>query len=74
MSVNESTKQAKPELPDLRRDPKPGTRDVATYALSLVRGLRQLTRQADSKDLEFLNYLLAIAEDEAANLSSRVYH
>lgn len=73
MSVNETTKPAK-GLPRSLQQQKPGTKDVASYALSLVRGVRAMTRQGDNKDLSFLDYLLAIAEDEAANLASRVYH
>ena len=50
------------------------TTDIATYVLDLVRGLRRITQNADQKDVRFLDYLLAIAEGEAAKLAERLYH
>jgi hypothetical protein len=46
--------------------------ETASYLLDLVRGLRRLTGQA--KDLQFLDYLLAVAEEEAQQVSARQYH
>ncbi len=48
------------------------SQETAGYLLDLVRGLRQLTGQ--TKDLQFLDYLLAVAEEEAQQVSSRQYH
>jgi len=48
------------------------SQETAGYLLDLVRGLRQLTCQ--TKDLQFLDYLLAVAEEEAQQVSSRQYH
>jgi hypothetical protein len=36
--------------------------------------VRQLTRQAGQKDLAFLEYLLAMAEEESGCLAANVYH
>lgn len=74
MSVNETVKPAKSPQRGPRRQQKPETCDVASYTLSILKGVRRLTRQSGNKDLTFLDYLLAIAEDEASNLASRVYH
>jgi hypothetical protein len=46
--------------------------ETASYLLDLVRGLRRLTGQ--TKDLQFLDYLLAVAEEEAHQVSARQYH
>jgi hypothetical protein len=74
MSVNETVKPAKSPPREPRRQTRPETCDAASYTLSILRGVRRVTRQSGNKDLTFLDYLLAIAEDEAANLASRVYH
>jgi hypothetical protein len=49
------------------------TRATASYAADMLKGLRQLTR-VGQKDLAFLDYLLAMAEEEAACLAANVYH
>ena len=36
--------------------------------------VEQLTRQAEQKDLAFLDYLLAMAEEESGCLAANVYH
>ena len=48
------------------------TQDAAASILDMVRGLRRLTDHR--KDLQFLEYLLAMAEEEAQQLASRPYH
>ena len=45
--------------------------DVATYVLEAAKGLRRITRQSAHRDLAFLDYLLAMAEDEASKLAGR---
>jgi hypothetical protein len=74
MSLKENVRPARTALRDPRRQRSPETSDVASYALSILQGVRRVTRQSGNKDLTFLDYLLAIAEDEASNLASRIYH
>ena len=50
------------------------TAEVSTYVVEMTRGMRQLTRGSRQKDLVFLDYLLAIVEQEATSLTSNVYH
>lgn len=50
------------------------TVEIASYVEEMMKGLRQVTRNKDRRDFKFLNYLLALAEQEAATLSSRSYH
>ena len=50
------------------------TVDIASYAVALIKGVRKLTKQPRQKDLTFLDNLLAMAEEEAAHLSSHIYH
>lgn len=50
------------------------TLEVANYVLEAAKGLRNVTRLAGRRDLAFLDYLLAMAEDEATNLAARAYH
>jgi hypothetical protein len=50
------------------------TIELATYVGELLKGVRQLTRQAGQKDLAFLEYLLAMAEEESGCLAANVYH
>jgi hypothetical protein len=49
------------------------TVELATYVGELLKGMRQLTRQGQ-KDLAFLDYLLAMAEEESGCLAANVYH
>jgi hypothetical protein len=51
-----------------------GTVELAAYVGELLRGVRQLTRHAGQKDLAFLDYLLAMAEEESGCLTANVYH
>lgn len=55
-------------------DTVPATTDVASYVADMVKGLRELTGEAGARELAFLDYLLAMAEDEATKLGSNVYH
>ena len=50
------------------------TIELATYVGELLKGVRQLTRQTGQKDLAFLDYLLAMAEEESGCLAANVYH
>lgn len=50
------------------------TVEVATYVGELVKSVRQITRVAGQKDLAFLDYLLAMAEEESGCLAANVYH
>ena len=55
----------------------PGTNrtvELATYVGELLKGVRLLTQQAGQKDLAFLEYLLAMAEEESGCLAAHVYH
>lgn len=49
------------------------TVELAAYVGELLRGVRQLTRQAGQKELAFLDYLLAMAEEESGCLAANVY-
>lgn len=49
------------------------TTDVASYIAEMIHGLRELT-DGRSKDLQFLDYLLALAEDEAETLAAHSFH
>ena len=48
--------------------------ETALYVHSALSELRKLTRLSDKKDLKFLDYLLAVAQDESQKLASHVYH
>ncbi len=50
------------------------TVELATYVGELLRGMRQLTRQTEQTDLAFLDYLLAMAEEESGCLAANIYH
>jgi hypothetical protein len=69
MTIQQRIKAGGPELePETVTTPQ----ETASYLLDLVRGLRRLTGQ--TKDLQFLDYLLAVAEEEAHQVSARQYH
>lgn len=55
-------------------DELPDTIEVATYIADMLKGMRHLAKRAGSTDLNFLNYLLAMAEDEASKLAANAYH
>lgn len=50
------------------------TPDVASYVAEMLDGLRVLTGEPGRKDLQFLDYLLALAANEATTLASHNYH
>jgi hypothetical protein len=52
----------------------PGTVEIAGYVADTVKGIRRLTKRTGRRDLAFLDYLLALAEQEAEGLASNVYH
>jgi hypothetical protein len=65
----------KVDLPAVETVPETSkTVELATYVGELLKGVRQLTRQAGQKDLAFLEYLLAMAEEESGCLAANVYH
>ena len=49
-------------------------REMAEYVSDITRGVRRLTTNSRHRDLLFLDYLLAIVEDEAAKLTAHSYH
>jgi hypothetical protein len=49
------------------------TIETATYVADMLKGVRQMSR-AGSRDLALLDYLLAMAEEEAACLAANIYH
>lgn len=61
-------REAKPGVPP------PGTIEIAGYVADTLKGIRRLTKRTGSRDLAFLDYLLALAEQEAESLASNVYH
>ncbi len=77
MSTRENRKQSRrtdhPVWNESRRSQIP-TVDIASYAVDMIKGVRTLTKRPNQKDLTFLDKLLAMAEEEAANLSSHSYH
>jgi hypothetical protein len=52
----------------------PGTPEIAGYVTDSLKGIRRLTKRTGRKDIAFLDYLLALAEQEADSLASNVYH
>lgn len=50
------------------------TIEISCYVLEIINGLRRVTKGAGPKDIVFLDYLLAMAEDEASRLSSCAFH
>ena len=60
------------ELGEFEQRPLP-TPATASYIAEIANGLRQLTKEG-RRDLKFLDYLLAMVEEEAATLASRSFH
>ena len=58
----------------LSRAGEMGTVEVAAYVASMLEGLRQLTGTRRTRDIAFLDDLLATAEEEAKNLTTRIYN
>jgi hypothetical protein len=52
----------------------PSTANIAAYVVEVTQGVRELTRGRKQRDLRFLDYLLAMAEAEAASLSAQTFH
>ena len=50
------------------------TVEIATYLAEMLKGVRRLTEQSGRKDLAFLAYLLAMAEEESGCLAANAYH
>ncbi len=50
------------------------TADIAAYIADMVSGMRELTKGPGTRELGLLDYLLAVAEDEASKLAVNVYH
>jgi hypothetical protein len=48
--------------------------EVAAYTHDLLKAARRVVRNRGSKQFAFLDYLLAMGEQEASNLASNVYH
>ena len=48
--------------------------EVAAYTCDLLKAARRVVRKRGSKQFAFLDYLLAMGEQEASNLASNVYH
>lgn len=51
----------------------PTTSEVSSYVRDLLKSIRSLTKPSNRRDFEFLDYLLAMAEDEASALAARTY-
>jgi hypothetical protein len=48
--------------------------EVGGYVREMVHGMRRLTQRLDQRDVRFLNYLLAIVEEEARKIADNSYH
>ena len=48
--------------------------EVAAYTCDLLKAARRVVRKRGSNQFAFLDYLLAMGEQEASNLASNVYH
>ena len=48
--------------------------EVAAYTCDLLKAARRVVRKRGSKQFAFLDYLLAMGEQEASNLAANVYH
>ena len=60
------------KTPAERQEMTPG--EVAAYTCDLLKAARRVVRNRGSKQFAFLDYLLAMGEQEASNLASNVYH
>ena len=63
-----------PDSPEAQVLDASNVAETALYVHAALQELRKLTRLTDKKDLKFLDYLLAVAEEEAQKLASHVYH
>ncbi len=48
--------------------------EIGSYVRDLVQGMRRLTQRIDQRDVRFLDYLLAIVEEEARKVAENSYH
>lgn len=48
--------------------------EAAAYTCDLLKAARRVVRNRGSKQFAFLDYLLAMGEQEASNLATNVYH
>jgi hypothetical protein len=48
--------------------------EVGCYVHDLAHGMRQITQRVDQKEIHFLDYLLAILEEEARKVAEHSYH
>jgi hypothetical protein len=48
--------------------------EVAAYTCDLLKAARRVVRRRGSRQFAFLDYLLAMGEQEASNLAANVYH
>ncbi len=48
--------------------------EVGCYVRDLAHGMRQLTQRIDHKEIRFLDYLLAILEEESRKIAEHSYH
>jgi hypothetical protein len=71
--VERHEKKLRAELAKQMASP-PGTAEIAGFVADSLKGIRRLTKRTGRKDLAFLDYLLALAEQEADSMASNVYH
>ena len=48
--------------------------DIGCYVRDLAHGMRQIAQRLDQKEIRFLDYLLAILEEEARKIAENSYH
>ena len=48
--------------------------EVGCYVRDLAHGMRQITQHIDHKEIRFLDYLLAILEEESRKIAEHSYH
>ncbi len=73
MSTSEHT--TRPDEPDTIATPTDLTAtEVGCYVRDLAHGMRHVTQRVDQKEVRFLDYLLAILEEEARKIGEHSYH
>jgi hypothetical protein len=73
MSVSERAKGREDPLP-ATMSAEPTATEVGCYVRDLAHGMRQITQSVDQKEIRFLDYLLAILEEEARKVADHSYH
>ncbi len=48
--------------------------DIGGYVRDMAHGMREITQRIDQKEVRFLDYLLAILEEEARKIAEHSYH